>query len=84
MNMIIHGVTSSQIKEVGHDAATNTLAIRFNGKGDQPGSLYHYAGVDAEAFQKFKSAESIGSYFGKNIKAKFFYTKINEKKEEDK
>lgn len=23
-------------------------------------------------------------YFGKNIKAKFFYTKINEKKEEDK
>jgi len=82
--MIMFGVQSSQIKEIGHEAATNTLAIRFNGKGDQPGSLYHYAGVDAEAFQNFKSADSIGSYFGKNIKGNFAYTKVPEKKEEDK
>ena len=78
MNITMHGVKSSQIKEIGHDAATNTLAVRFN----HGGTLYHYTGVDAEAFATFKGAESIGAHFGKHIKGAFNFTKIIEKKEE--
>lgn len=38
-------VESSQIAAIGHNPATNTLAIQFKGKGDKPGSIYHYDGV---------------------------------------
>lgn len=76
-------VESSQIHSIGHDAATNTLAIRFLAKrgGDEPGSLYHYQNFSAEDFEAFQNAESIGSHFGKHIKVydkKFPYTKIVE------
>ena len=63
----MQAVESSQIHSIGHDAETNTLAIRFK-KGDAPDALYHYSGVTLEDFAAFKSAESIGSHFGKHIK----------------
>lgn len=75
MNM--HPVKSSQIKEIGHDPAAQTLAVRFN-----TGALYHYAGVNTETFDAFKSAESAGAYFGKNIKGSFAYSRIDETKKE--
>ena len=37
MAITMHGVTSSQIKEIGHDPKTNTLAVRFK----HGGTLYH-------------------------------------------
>jgi len=77
MNITMHGVTSSQIKEIGHDAKTNTLAIRFK----HGGTLYHYSGVDAKKFEEFKSSESLGAYLGNKIKGHHDFTKINEKKE---
>ena len=80
MNMIMHSVTSSQIKEIGHDPKTNTLAVRFN----HGGTLYHYAGVDAKKFEEFKASESLGAYLGKNIKGSHEFTKIVEKKKEEK
>lgn len=40
MHMHMHSVTSSQIKEVGFDKESGTLAVRFN-----TGGLYHYKGV---------------------------------------
>ena len=59
------GVKSSQVKEIGYDAATKTLAVTFTrGKG----AVYHYPGVTQEAFDAFKNAESIGTHFGKHIK----------------
>ncbi len=73
------GVASSQIDAIGHDAATNTLAIRFLGKTG-PGSTYHYANVTAEDFAAFKGAESVGSHFYKHIKPfpdRFPYTRID-------
>lgn len=78
MNM--QPVTSNQITEIGHDAATNILAVRFK----HGGTLYHYAGVDAEKFEQFRAAESIGAFLGQQIKGKHSFTKIAEKKEEDK
>ncbi|WP_454691169.1 KTSC domain-containing protein [Achromobacter aloeverae] len=74
-------VDSSQIAEIGHDPKTNTLAIRFRSKKTAPGSLYHYDNVDAEAFQAFAGAESIGSHFYKHIKPhpdRFPYKKVDE------
>ena len=60
-------VESSQIHSIGHDANTNTLAIRFKTYKGEPGSLYHYSNFTAEDFAAFRSAESIGSHFGKYI-----------------
>lgn len=71
-------VKSSQIREIGHDPVTNTLAVRFN-----TGSLYHYTGVDATKFSAFHATESIGSHFGKHIKGHHDYTRITETKEKE-
>lgn len=71
-------VDSSQIHSIGHDADSQTLAIRFKSKAGA-GSLYHYANFAAEDFEAFKSAESIGAHFGKHIKpetTKYPFTKI--------
>ena len=62
-------VESSQIFAIGHDAETNTLAIRFRDRTDLgPTSLYHYSNFSAEDFEAFKNAESIGRHFGAFIK----------------
>lgn len=69
-------VESSQIAGIGYDAASQTLAIQFK-SGTR--AVYHYANVTAEDFAAFKSAESIGSHFYKNIKPfpeKYPYTRI--------
>jgi hypothetical protein len=62
-------VVSSQVAAIGHDAATNTLAVKFPPTKSQPeGSLYHYENVTAEQFAAFQTSESKGSYFLKHIK----------------
>lgn len=77
-SITMDSVESSQIAAIGHDAASNTLAIQFAGKAG-PGSLYHYQNVDAATFAAFKGAESVGSHFYKHIKPfadKFPYVKV--------
>jgi hypothetical protein len=79
-------VESSQIAAIGYDAASETLAIRFKGKGDAPGSLYHYAYVSPADWAEFRDAPSIGSYFYKHIKPRpdrHPYTRIPEAGEEE-
>jgi hypothetical protein len=74
-------VESSQIHSIGHDAASNTLAIRFKNSKGEPGSLYHYDNFTADDFAAFQGAESIGSHFGKHIKnaaTKYPFEKIDE------
>ena len=63
-------VESSQIHSIGHDAETNTLAIRFKNFKGEVGSLYHYSNFTSEDFALFRAAESIGSHFGRHIKTK--------------
>lgn len=68
-SIVMEQVESSQIHSIGHDPQANILAIRFRDRTDLgPTSLYHYSNFTAEDFQAFKSAESIGSHFGKHIK----------------
>ena len=80
----LNPVKSSQIAHIGHDPATNTLAIQFHG-GERTGgggSIYHYAGVSAQQFADFSKAESIGKHFGQHIRGKFEHTKITAVKPE--
>lgn len=59
-------VESSQVKAIGYDAGTRTLAVKFmHGEG----AIYHYPDVAPETHQAFVAAESIGKFFGKQIKA---------------
>lgn len=61
-------VESSQIHSIGHNAESNTLAVRFkNWKGEVKG-LYHYSNFTADDFQAFKDSESKGKHFGAHIK----------------
>ena len=60
-------VKSSQMAAIGHDPATETLAIQFLTKG-QPGNVYHYRNFTAAEYAAFASAESPGAHFGKHIK----------------
>lgn len=78
----LDSVESSQISGIGYDATSQTLAIQFK-SGKQ--AVYHYANVTAEDFAAFKSAESIGSHFYREIKPhkeKFPYRKVDEQKED--
>ncbi|WP_207000888.1 KTSC domain-containing protein [Trinickia mobilis] len=76
-------VDSTQIDSIGHDPATQTLAIRFKNRSTgAPTSLYHYSNFTAEDFAAFEAAESKGSHFGKHIKVfdkKYPYTKIEDR-----
>lgn len=81
MNIAMTPVESSQIHSLGHDPATNTLAIRFKGKNG-PGSLYHYPNFTADQFAAFQKAPSKGRHFGQYIKGHkdHPHSKINEEK----
>ena len=74
-------VVSSQIKAIGHDPATNTLAIQFK---HGAGAIYHYPNVTADQHQAFVGSESMGKHFGQHIKALPFekYSKAPEKETE--
>jgi hypothetical protein len=61
-------VESSRIAELGHNAETNTLAIRFKRGDGSHGALYHYGNFTAEDFATFDSAESLGTHFSQHIK----------------
>lgn len=74
-------VESGQVKAIGHDPATNTLAVQFKFGA---GAIYHYPNVTAEQHQAFVGAESIGKHFGSHIKPLDFekYRKAPEPKVE--
>ena len=58
-------VTSNQVKAIGYDPETQTLAVTFT-RGT--GAVYHYPGVKPEQHDAFMQAESIGKHFGQHIK----------------
>lgn len=59
-------VDSSQVKAVGYDPETKTLAVTFT-RG--VGAIYHYPDVSSETHAAFISSDSIGSFFGHHIKS---------------
>lgn len=65
-SIAMHKVKSSNIAEIGHDADSQTLAVKFSN-----GTTYHYSGVSAKDFAHLREAKSIGAHFSSAIRAKF-------------
>lgn len=57
-------VTSNQIRAVGYDHDSRTLAVSFT-RGAQ--NVYHYPDVEPETACAFFMAESLGRHFGEHI-----------------
>jgi hypothetical protein len=74
-------VDSNQVKAIGYDAASKTLACSFT-RG--PGHIYHYPNVDPKVHADFMAAESKGTFFGQHIKPLAFdkFEAPQERKEE--
>lgn len=73
-------VQSSQLKAIGYDPATKTLACQFL-RGEQKTALY--PGYEAEEFEAFRTSKSLGEFFGKHIRHRkdFSYADAPEKAE---
>lgn len=61
--MIWHPVTSSNIAQIGHDAASKTLGVRFKNGGE-----HHYADVGADKFAALRKAESVGKFYHAQVR----------------
>jgi hypothetical protein len=64
-------VKSSIVESIGHDAGTQTLRVKF-----RSGARYNYENVSVMEFDKFKNAQSIGSYLNKHISKSYEYEKV--------
>lgn len=69
-------VDSSQLKAVGHDAETNTLAIQFLGKPGEDAPIYFYFDFPAKDYELLLAAESHGRHFYAHIKGRYDYRRI--------
>ena len=70
--MEYQAVTSSTVTEIGYDADTNTLAVRYLNGGE-----YHYHGVPEDVFDGLRTASSIGRYLDQCVKkAGYPYTRV--------
>lgn len=63
-------VESSNILEVGYDEDGEVLYITFNS-----GVTYSYDMVPQAIYEELLAADSVGSYFNKNIKGYYEFTK---------
>jgi len=68
---MIETPSSSNVAAIGYDAESSKMQVRF-----KSGGTYSYAGVQQEAFDAARNAESVGKYIAHNIKGNFPSTKI--------
>ena len=59
-------VSSSNLRSVGYDPASQTLEVAFHG-----GRLYQYAGVPESVYRGLMSAGSHGRFFAAYIKYRY-------------
>lgn len=64
--MIRVPVKSSNLAAVGYDPSTETLEVEFSS-----GKVYGYAGVPADVAAAMTEAESVGSFFAKNVRGQY-------------
>lgn len=67
MNM--QPVSSSNIEAIGHEG--DKLRVRFKPNKAGESKVFDYAGVSAEKFAEMMAAESVGSFFAREIKGTF-------------
>lgn len=73
--MKLEPVKSSNIEAVGYDGSEQRLTIEF-----KDGAQYCYEKVPEKTFNELHKAESVGTYFYKNIKTNFECVKIRNKR----
>jgi hypothetical protein len=56
---------STAIDAVGHDAATDTLHVRFHS-----GLTYRFRGVTSEEHSRLMAADSMGAHFSRHVRPK--------------
>ena len=61
--MVRRPVTSSNLRSVGYEQATQTLEVEFHN-----GSIYQYHGVPQRIYDGLMAAPSHGSYLDANVK----------------
>jgi len=66
-------VKSSNIAATGYDAASQTLAVKFNGSE----KVHHYLHVPADTIAAMDEAPSVGSFFAKNVRDKFHHEVVD-------
>ena len=64
-------VESSNIEAVGYDDATRSLTVKFKN-----GTTFRYDDVEPEHYENMISADSVGSYFHKNVRNDHEATRI--------
>lgn len=62
---------SSQVKAIGYDSATQTLAVKFH-TGDE----YRYMQVPADEVQAMRECKSAGKFLSLRIKGRFKFEKV--------
>jgi hypothetical protein len=67
-NFVMKSVTSSSIARIGYARNTKELYIQF-----QSGKTYQYQNIPRSIVCKLKKADSIGSFFARNIRNKYTY-----------
>ena len=64
-------VISTDVAEIGYDAATMTLEVVFH-----KGGVYQYFDVPEVVYQEFLRADSKGKFLHANIKSNYRYAKL--------
>lgn len=63
-------VVSTNVEQVGYDADTQVMAVRFKS------GLYHYFDVPELVYQELLASESKGTYLAANIKGRYAFMKV--------
>ncbi|MCF6205295.1 MAG: KTSC domain-containing protein [Sulfurovum sp.] len=66
-------VESSMLAEVGYDAESSRLVVRFT-----RGPLYEYLDVPLSVWEDLLGADSVGSFFSNFIRNEYTYSKLGE------
>jgi hypothetical protein len=69
--MDMQAVSSSNVAAVGYDADSRKLRVEFHN-----GSTYEYSDVSQETFDELVAADSVGSYFNREVKQNYQYIKL--------
>ncbi len=64
-------VSSSDLRAVGYDSASQTLEIEFHS-----GGIFQYSGVPQPQYQNLMAADSHGWYFHAHIKARYPWRRV--------
>lgn len=71
-------INSSVAYAIGYDADAQILQVEF-----QSGEVYQYFDVEAETWEDFHTADSIGEFFNQEIKGHYEYDRIDNIDDED-